>query len=178
MHNKFEVLAPRVEGPQASQINGVDSSEGLAGVTQSRRVAKPVASVSDRPKGRGSRSAWFMPKPKPLGPDIPYAMDDAYWAELVPDGDVVYFFGASKCHGDGTIELVKIGHSRNLGNRLNQLCSNMGMMRGELLVSAVGGVDRERAYHKHFAEHRQSGEWFRPDYAILAEVARLKGLEA
>lgn len=45
MHNKSEVLAPRVEGPQASQINGVDSSEGLGGVTQSRRVAETVSSV-------------------------------------------------------------------------------------------------------------------------------------
>lgn len=117
-----------------------------------------------------------MPKPKPQGPTIPYCMDDAYWAELKPSADVVYFLGASEFYGDGTIELVKIGHSRVLGGRMNQLCGNMGMMRGTLLATAPGGADRERAYHNHFAEHRQSGEWFRPDRAILAEIDRLRNM--
>jgi hypothetical protein len=98
---------------------------------------------------------------------------DSYWERLNPqETGVVYFYGAHD-RTDGTLELVKIGFSRDINGRLNSL-SNLGPMKGKLLVTAPGGSERERYYHKLFAEHRTSHEWFRPHPDILAEIDRLK----
>lgn len=40
-------------------------------------------------------------------------------------------------------------------------------------AATPGERKQERAYHKHFSEHRLHGEWFEPHPDIMAEIERL-----
>lgn len=77
----------------------------------------------------------------------------------------VYFIGCEK-HG------IKIGVATNVEKRLATLrsCCPISL---KVMATRPGGIDRERAYHKQFAEHRLHGEWFDPHPDILAEIERL-----
>jgi hypothetical protein len=67
------------------------------------------------------------------------------------NGSVVYVI---QC-GD----MVKIGYSRNVGQRLAQIrTSNPGAVR--LVATLPGGAAEEKALHQRFAEFRSNGEWF------------------
>lgn len=80
------------------------------------------------------------------------------WFEHLPvapasHGPTVYVIG-------GVPDMVKIGYTRHLPNRLSVLQSSTPY---PLRVEAVMGGDRmiERGLHDRFAEDRVSGEWFR-----------------
>jgi hypothetical protein len=67
---------------------------------------------------------------------------------------------------------VKIGHAKNMRNRLVAL-QNGSPVRLSVLATASGGLTRETAYHFQFAEYRLHGEWFERVPAIQAEIERL-----
>ena len=77
-----------------------------------------------------------------------------------------YFFG-------GDAEIVKIGFSCNINQRINRLKSNCGPYRMGLLAKARGGRSRERYYHRLFAQFSEGEEWFTRVPEIDAEIARL-----
>ena len=55
--------------------------------------------------------------------------------------------------------VVKIGHSTNLRSRFKSL--KTGIAEDARVVKALpGGRNREREFHKRFAEYRLRGEWF------------------
>jgi hypothetical protein len=67
------------------------------------------------------------------------------------NGSVVYVI---QC-GD----MIKIGYSRNVGQRLSQIqTSNPNPVR--LVATLPGGLAEETALHSRFAEFRANGEWF------------------
>lgn len=78
----------------------------------------------------------------------------------------VYFI---RCH---TGE-IKIGRARCARRRLNTL-QVAHVHKLELLAVRKGGKDIESTYHKQFAEHHITGEWFKPAEDILAEITRLR----
>lgn len=77
----------------------------------------------------------------------------------------VYFIGSN----DGP---VKIGIAANPQARLSNLQTGH---HEKLRIFAIcdGGAEQEKAYHKRFAAHRLSGEWFARCPEIEAEIARL-----
>ena len=81
---------------------------------------------------------------------------------------VCYFFG-----GDASI--VKIGHTRNLWQRINRLKCDCGPYSMDLLATAPGGAARERYYHRIFAEYAIGNEWFERSSPIESEIERLGG---
>lgn len=78
----------------------------------------------------------------------------------------IYFI---RCKATG---LVKIGLSGNPRSRLSKMQSDSP---GELEVLGIepGGLERERALHNRFADHRIRGEWFSPTAEILAHARTL-----
>lgn len=74
--------------------------------------------------------------------------------EELPDlfNPVVYF--ARDC------DLVKIGFTGQLRNRLVSIKSKIGGRKLELLGTLPGGRELERQLHTRFAHLRQHGEWF------------------
>lgn len=78
----------------------------------------------------------------------------------------VYFIGAASGP-------IKIGIAAHPLSRLS------GLQTGhheklELLATCAGGQPQERDYHKRFADHRLSGEWFERCPEIEAEIERLR----
>lgn len=109
---------------------------------------------------------WDCSQPFPLGPDTTDITDAKH--------GVAYFIVACN-RDDGTVELIKIGCSKNVEYRLSQLQATAGMYRLALVAATCGGSDQERAYHRRFATHRQDREWFYPAPEILAEIERITG---
>jgi len=71
--------------------------------------------------------------------------------------------------GDG---LVKIGYTgRDLRARLSQLRAEHGSL--EVLATHRGGYVAEQANHRRFAALRVTGEWFRPEPALLAHIEHI-----
>jgi hypothetical protein len=83
--------------------------------------------------------------------------------EAVPQ--FVYFIAAE----DGP---VKIGVATKPKNRLKELQTSHHQ-RLAILATCDGDVELEKAYHKRFAAHRLSGEWFERSPEIQAEIDRL-----
>lgn len=72
--------------------------------------------------------------------------------------------------GDGPL---KIGVTRDIGQRVAALQSGCAEpIRVLAVVEQVGDLT-ERALHKRFAEHRQSGEWFAAAPELLAFAEEL-----
>jgi hypothetical protein len=78
---------------------------------------------------------------------------------------VVYFIR------DTGSDLIKIGYTIDLRNRLACIqcyaCSGMA----EVLGYVPGGYEEEQSLHQRFAADRFEGEWFRPSPALLGYVA-------
>ncbi len=71
-------------------------------------------------------------------------------------------------------DLVKIGFAASPSKRLIDLESGSGMQGGLVLLTSFPGDDAlERLLHKHFAEQRLFGEWFRLSGAISLWLADL-----
>lgn len=81
------------------------------------------------------------------------------------ESSLVYFIG----DGSGPI---KIGIARDPESRLAGL-QTAHHSRLSILATRKGGRATEARYHVRFAEHRLTGEWFKPAPAILAEIERL-----
>ena len=79
---------------------------------------------------------------------------------------LVYFVGAD--HGP-----VKIGHSRNITERLKDIQWG-SPHKIHLLAVAPGGQRAEARYHKRFFRHRLHGEWFERAPEIVREIDRLR----
>lgn len=64
--------------------------------------------------------------------------------------------------------LIKIGYSSNLASRLDQIRKS----HGDVVVLKVinGDQRREREIHYQFDQHREYGEWFRPDTAVVDAI--------
>lgn len=93
--------------------------------------------------------------------------------EMADEADTIavcYFIGGD----DGP---VKIGYSVNVRDRLRTLQMS-SPVELKVLATASGGAQREAAYHWQFADHRLHGEWFCRVSAIVAEIERLKTLNA
>lgn len=82
----------------------------------------------------------------------------------------VYFIGSQSGP-------IKIGIAVNPLSRLSTLQTGHHE-KLELLATCDGGQERERAYHKQFADRRLSGEWFERCPEIEAEIARLNNGDA
>lgn len=80
----------------------------------------------------------------------------------------VYFIGA----GSGP---VKIGFATRPSARLSDLQTSHHE-KLSLLATLRGDLALEKAYHKRFAAHRLSGEWFTRAPEIEAEIDRLNAL--
>lgn len=68
--------------------------------------------------------------------------------------------------------LVKIGHSTQVGNRMQSMqagCPVKLVLDG----SCVGGEREERSLHKLFADVREHGEWFRLDEDDIKELKEI-----
>lgn len=162
MHTNLEKLAPRVEGQQTSQINDVDISGGLAGVTQSRRVAKPVSSGPiDRMQIQISDDAFTRA--------IRHAHKMAIEADNARSPGLVYFI-APMVGGP-----VKIGFSLAIEQRLPALQAYCPLEL-DLIGCAPGARDLESHYHALFSNERLHGEWFTPTDRLLGECQRLSSL--
>ena len=81
------------------------------------------------------------------------------------DNSLVYFIGSESGP-------IKIGKAVSPEQRLKTLQTGH-FERLTILATAEGGYEAEGAYHKRFAEHRKSGEWFTRCPEIEAEIARL-----
>jgi DNA-binding XRE family transcriptional regulator len=73
---------------------------------------------------------------------------------------------------DGVSGLIKIGYAQRPWVRLSKMQSDSP---GVLTIIALedGGLEREVELHRQFAGHRERGEWFRPDPAILDYAKQL-----
>ena len=89
-------------------------------------------------------------------------------ADLRAPGGFVYFVR----RGD----LVKIGYSTDIRTRLRNL-ELMGGSEFDEIVVSVGTRAQETKYHRQFAALRTTGEWFRCEPPIVAEMDRLRPLD-
>lgn len=90
--------------------------------------------------------------------DIRRKKDEEAWRRL----STVYYVRRA----DG---LIKIGYtSRDLRYRLSNLRQEHGPL--EVLATHKGGYAAEQANHRRFAALRVTGEWFRPESALLAHI--------
>lgn len=78
---------------------------------------------------------------------------------------------------DPETALIKIGFSVCVLARLTDLGRMLGREVALLAVSP-GGFHEEHAYHEKHAALRESGEWFRPEESLLAEVRQLQRAHA
>lgn len=78
---------------------------------------------------------------------------------------VVYFVAAGN-----PPEAVKIGHTCDMGSRLNGIQTG-NHLPVRLLGTVPGGFDLEQVLHRRFAHLRLQGEWFRWDDEIAAVAA-------
>lgn len=68
--------------------------------------------------------------------------------------------------------LIKIGHSECPEDRLSQF-QNVTPFKLRLLATEPGGRKKEEELHERFSILREHGEWFRPEYNLLAYIARI-----
>ena len=92
------------------------------------------------------------PKPKPRKADLRVAEGFVYFVR----------------RGD----LVKIGYSSDVRTRVRNLESMGGGGFDEVVVTP-GDRAKEAGYHRQFKELRSTGEWFRCEGPIVAEMLRL-----
>lgn len=85
--------------------------------------------------------------------------------DKVAHPSLVYFIGSESGP-------IKIGMAINPEARCKELQTSHHE-RLTILTTCAGGQPQERAYHKQFAEHRLTGEWFERCPEILAEIDRL-----
>src|SRR5262245_44274909 len=71
---------------------------------------------------------------------------------------------------DAQTKAIKIGYSRNPRKRRSSL-QTATPNELVLLGTVHGGLEDERAYHRHFERHRLHGEWF--DGVILPAVREI-----
>lgn len=69
-------------------------------------------------------------------------------------------------------QLIKIGYTARLGNRLTQLRREHGPL--DVLATHLGGKDAEQAMHRTFNTDRVTGEWFRPSVELVGHVRRIR----
>lgn len=77
------------------------------------------------------------------------------------------------CYFAGNDEMVKIGFSTDVRQRLGAIRCDANIPYIELFATVVGGKHRETYYHQRFAAYRLHGEWFERSTEVLAEIARL-----
>ena len=78
-------------------------------------------------------------------------------------------------------QYVKIGISKNVTARLNQIRKGGGSLfprlldveTAELVATEPGGLDREKALHKQFTHLRHTGEWFTEAPELTEYIERL-----
>ena len=81
---------------------------------------------------------------------------------LSPEG-LVYFVS-----WENDLNVVKIGLSRSLRKRLNELCvANAHRLMIRKVLWASNALELEKMLHEKFAAHRISGEWFHLSPAIV-----------
>ncbi len=90
-------------------------------------------------------------------------LDRMYGFMIRSPGDV-YF--AKSTPGD----LIKIGASLNVRNRLAYLRDTGGMIRLDCVAYAPGGAQFEKFLHHTFRESREGGEWFRPTAELVGLI--------
>jgi hypothetical protein len=79
---------------------------------------------------------------------------------------VIYFIQAGE---DGPI---KIGLTNDLHKRMGALRTGCPF-KLRLLATTPGGLLKERALQRTFADDRTHGEWFNPSSALLALIAEI-----
>lgn len=82
---------------------------------------------------------------------------------MSPDCPMVYFIQNRRS------KAVKIGFSWDPEARLKQLQTGSDDAL-VLLGTTFGFRDSEAVFHRKFAEHRTSGEWFDPDPELLQDI--------
>lgn len=82
------------------------------------------------------------------------------------DEGFVYFVGSG--------EFIKIGYSRSLKARFHKMETDLPEF--ELLHIEPGTPKQEKVFHRHFAEYRVRGEWFRRVDSLLEFIKRRKVL--
>ena len=86
-----------------------------------------------------------------------------------PAQELVYFIQSS-----GRQQLIKIGHTTNLPQRLSAL-RTIHVEPLEVLFTFPGKKNVERELHKQFVSACITGEWFRPTPELLAYIEERKG---
>ena len=114
--------------------------------------------------------AYRIPKRKPQKLSIP---NDAIQRKAQMDGALVYFLQAIE-----KPDLVKIGFTTNLPQRINQL-SHAGVLEFHVLAalffdSPESAHSHEQALHRKFNRYRKSGEWFKLTSEIRAYISQVK----
>lgn len=90
--------------------------------------------------------------------------------ESIPSFPVENFYVyAMFCQDDPGKGFVKIGHSKDIGNRLSQLRTGSPIQAQMFAIVLAGHSKRlalslEKRLHKKFADRRVRGEWFRFDF--------------
>ena len=72
--------------------------------------------------------------------------------------------------------LIKIGHSKNIDDRLDTIQAN-SPDKVKLLKVIEGNRSLERALHKQFDSVRSHREWFYPSRGLMAYIKALKGVK-
>ncbi len=80
----------------------------------------------------------------------------------------VYFVRAG---ADG---YIKIGHSKNVKNRIKDL-QTASPVPLDVMCVIDGDKRMETELHRRFAKHRDHGEWFRPGIDLLNFIRELRG---
>jgi hypothetical protein len=67
--------------------------------------------------------------------------------------------------------LIKIGFSKDPCGRARDIAAEASEPMNLLKICHGRNRDHEAALHRHFAHHRELGEWFRPGPDLLAFIA-------
>jgi hypothetical protein len=89
------------------------------------------------------------------------------WRAQAPGAPVVYYIRRTS---DG---LIKIGTTVYMRGRMKAIAKEHATVI-EILVTHIGAADREHEMHRQFADLRVTGEWFRPEPALLDFIAETR----